>query len=84
MYYVYILVSKKFGRHYIGMTTNVPKRLKRHNSKHVRSTKAYTPWVLVYKEEYANKNDARRREVELKINFKARQIIYDKLCGPIV
>lgn len=60
--FVYILKSLKTGRYYYGSTDDLDKRLKRHNSGQVKSTKAYMPWVLHYHEKYDNKSLARKRE----------------------
>lgn len=63
MFYVYILRSKKkLDQLYIGYTTNLKERLKRHNEGLVQSTKPYYPWRLVFYEAYQSKKDAKRRE----------------------
>ena len=66
MYYVYVLKSIEFDRRYIGLTNNLERRLLEHNKKNNRSTKAYVPWELVYKEEFETRTEARNREKELK------------------
>jgi len=58
MYYLYILLSEKYSRHYIGITGNLEKRLEKHNTSSVRSTKAYAPWKMVYSEEFLDKRKA--------------------------
>ena len=50
MHFVYILKSEKNGRLYIGCTNDLRKRLRKHNSGLVRSTKPYLPWEIVYYE----------------------------------
>ncbi|MEK7556957.1 MAG: GIY-YIG nuclease family protein [Patescibacteria group bacterium] len=65
-YFTYVLQSQKTGRYYVGSATNIPARLKRHNSGYVRSTKAGLPYILVYQEEHPTKQDAYRREREIK------------------
>ena len=90
MFYLYILKSSVSNRHYIGHTNNLDNRLMRHNQKEVRSTKAYTPWKLVYSETYQTKTEARKREIELKRHTWKRQEIFNKTemkytsGGPIV
>lgn len=64
--YVYAIKSLKDGRIYVGMTSNVEKRLKEHNSGQTRSTKGYMPWVLFYSEIQITRVDARIREKFLK------------------
>ena len=66
MYYVYILKSRTYLRHYIGYTDNLDKRIKEHNNGKVRSTKGYRPWNLVRCEIFDNKTEARKRELEIK------------------
>ena len=66
MYYIYVIKSEKNGKHYIGYTEDLAKRLISHNSGKVRSTKAHRPYKVIYKEEYINKTEARKREIFLK------------------
>ena len=66
MYFVYVLYSLKFDRTYTGMTKDLDNRLKEHNIKYNKSTKAYIPWKLIFKEEYESRIDARMREKYLK------------------
>ena len=47
MCYVYILRSEKYtGRHYRGYTTNISKRIVKHNYGEVESTASSKPWVI--------------------------------------
>jgi len=62
------------GRLYIGYTEDIAERLNSHNSGKVRSTKAYKPYLIAYKEEYENKTEARKREIFLK-SGKGREFI---------
>lgn len=76
MNYVYILQSERKQRYYVGYTGDLEKRLQEHNSGKVRSTKAYKPWKLAYKESFIDKAPAYKREREIKefksgIKFKA-------------
>ena len=71
MYYVYILKSKKDERLYTGSTNDLRRRLSKHNSGEVPSTKPRRPFVLRYYEAYYNEGDARRREAALKKDGKA-------------
>ena len=65
-YYVYILKSRKNGIFYIGYTRNLRRRLKKHNSGKVFSTKQYIPYELIYFEGYLSRIDAISREKALK------------------
>jgi len=66
MYYTYILKSKVKDTYYIGSCSNLNLRLERHNSGNSRSTKAFSPWEIVYFEEFENKKDAMKREYYIK------------------
>ncbi|MBI2251522.1 MAG: GIY-YIG nuclease family protein [Armatimonadetes bacterium] len=66
MYKVYIIKSMKKERFYIGHTGDLETRLKSHNSGKVRSTKAYSPWDIVYVEEFTGKVGAYKRELKIK------------------
>ena len=75
-YYLYILYSLVYKKHYIGITNNLEKRLNEHNAGKVFSTKPYGPYKLVYKEKYLNKTIARKREIFLKKTAKARTELF--------
>lgn len=62
MYFLYILRSLKDNKLYIGITDNIERRLKQHNSGYSKSTGYRIPFVLIYKEEYPTKNGAAKRE----------------------
>jgi putative endonuclease len=81
MYTVYVLRSIKTNRYYIGVTKDLINRLERHNSGSVRSTKAYRKWKVIYTEEYSNKKDAWRRELEVK-KYKSG-LKFNKLIGGV-
>ncbi|MEI8096624.1 MAG: GIY-YIG nuclease family protein [Candidatus Moraniibacteriota bacterium] len=66
MYYVYILQSKKNKRLYKGVTNDLKRRLKEHNSGNVPFTKNLMPWELVFYEAFLSKEDASREEKFLK------------------
>lgn len=66
MQYVYILISLNDRRLYIGTTTDLKKRLDRHNSGYVQATKNRIPFKLIYYESYSEISDAKRREKYLK------------------
>ena len=46
-YTVYILYSQTRSRYYVGQTSNIENRLKKHNQGNVKSTKYGIPWKLV-------------------------------------
>ncbi len=88
MVYLYILKSRSFPRHYIGITTDVEVRLYKLNHQEVTSTKAYAPWTVLHVEGYNSKTEARRREIGLKRHAGKRKELFDQLendhHGPIV
>ena len=66
MYYVYAIKSLERIYIYVGMTNNIERRLAQHNNGQNRSTKAYKPFKLIYKEIYNTSTEAREREKYLK------------------
>jgi len=66
-YFVYILASRKNGTLYIGVTSNLPKRVWEHKNNLVEGfTKKYNVHNLVYFEQTENVNSAIQREKQLK------------------
>ena len=66
MYYTYIIQSDINGSFYTGQCNNLSERLQRHNNGHTKSTKAKSPWKLVYYESFNTRSEAVRRELEIK------------------
>lgn len=63
MYYcVYILLSLRDKKLYVGCTKDVEKRLKKHNCGAVIATKNRRPFSLIYMETFENKGQAYNRE----------------------
>ncbi len=62
MFYAYILLSLKDNRTYVGHTNNLEKRVVRHNSGFVISTKNRRPFKLLYSEKLLTLKDAKKRE----------------------
>lgn len=66
-YFVYILASKKNGTLYIGVTSNLPKRIWEHKNGQVSGfTKRYGIKEIVYFETYSDPESAILREKRLK------------------
>ncbi len=66
-YFVYILARKTNGTLYIGVTSNIQRRLEEHINGLAESfTSKYGLKRLVYLEEYQNPTDAIKREKQLK------------------
>lgn len=83
MYFIYILKSKVDNTFYIGCTSNIDKRLKRHNLGLSRYTKSKKPWILVYSEKYDKLANARQREKKIK-SWKKRALIEALINAPFV
>ena len=66
MFYVYIIKSQNTGKYYTGITSDLLKRIKHHNSGANRSTKGRGPWVIVYSEKFEDKKSAWYREKQIK------------------
>ncbi len=74
MYFVYILRSKTTDHFYIGQTSNLNFRIRRHNENTVTATKNKGPWELVYAESFDTRSQAMKREKYLK-SLKSRKAI---------
>ena len=74
MHVTYILYSKTIDSYYIGSTSNIEDRLKRHNSGRSTYTKRGIPWTIVYRKEYETKSEAYRAELYIK-SQKSRKYI---------
>jgi len=62
MFTIYILLSEKIPRTYVGYTDNLEKRLWYHNSGKVKATKSLRPWELIYTESVNSLMGAKLRE----------------------
>ena len=65
-YFVYILLSEKDGSYYVGHTSDLEGRLKRHNESRSAYTRNKAPWGLVYHEAFDSRVRAMKREREIK------------------
>jgi putative endonuclease len=66
MIYVYVIKSKLKKFRYVGITDNVYRRIKEHDTGKNISTAPYAEFDLILKEEYADYTEARKREKFLK------------------
>ncbi len=63
MFFVYVLISESKGRRfYVGLTSDVEKRVDEHNARRTKSTKAYIPWKLFFFESFNTRKEAREKE----------------------
>jgi putative endonuclease len=65
-YFVYAIKSQTKDWIYVGITDDIQRRMKQHNSGHTKSTKPYLPFDLIYFEECLDRPSARTREVYFK------------------
>ena len=71
MYFTYALHNKEKDKIYIGYTSNLEKRILRHNGilrnkKNSFTSKQKGEWIIIYKEEFVSRKLAIKREKELK------------------
>ena len=74
MWLVYILecADKSF---YTGITTNLENRLQTHKEgKGAKYMKGRSPFTLIYTEEYNNRSEASKREIEIKSLTKRQKL----------
>ncbi len=84
MYYVYVLLSKKDKKFYLGFTNDLKRRLKEHNEGKAQSTKSRRPFRLIYYEAHTSRKDAKRREDYFKTSkgkATLKQMLRDSLRG---
>jgi putative endonuclease len=80
MYYVYVLRVKKTGKHYVGQTENLTKRLEKHSRGETKSMKNRGEFEMVYVEKCSTRSDAMRREKEIK-SYKGGEAFKRLLSG---
>jgi putative endonuclease len=62
MFHVYVPLSGKTGRRYVGSTDNVERRFAQHNAGQSKSTRHGVPWQLIHVEPFNTRAEAVRRE----------------------
>jgi len=68
-YFVYVLLSEKDGKFYVGYTKDLNVRFEQHQKGQVQSTKHRLPFKMIYYEACKLKEDALRREKYLKTYY---------------
>ena len=71
LFQVYLLFSESKNRYYIGYSSNLEARLIRHNQKSKGFTGNTNDWKVVYTEQYNTKEEAQKRELQIK-SWKSR------------
>lgn len=59
---IYVLCSLTYDKKYAGITTDLTRRLKEHNSKKTKFTASFAPWKVIYPESANDYIEARKRE----------------------
>jgi len=83
-YWVYILQNETSGKLYKGQTSDLDKRIERHNT-HESGSMRYTykqkgPWRLIHSEKYSTRSEAMKREKFLK-RGQGREWIKEHIIG---
>ncbi|HCA81471.1 MAG TPA: hypothetical protein DEP53_17205, partial [Bacteroidetes bacterium] len=65
-YFVYALRSLTHNYIYVGLTSDVSKRVAQHNEGRERTTRPYLPFELILIEGFETRAEARKREIFLK------------------
>ena len=81
MHLTYILFSKSLNKYYIGSTSDIQERIRKHNSNHKGFTGKTNDWELVYTEKFDSIQKARFKEKQIK-NWKSR-IMIEKLINKV-
>jgi len=82
-YYTYILWSQKLNKYYVGLSSDLQKRLIEHNSGKAKFTSKGIPWSIAYSEKYNSKKEAADRERYIK-RMKSRKFIEDLIKKQMV
>ena len=82
-YYTYVLYSLKDFKLYIGFSTDLQKRLEKHNNGENTSTACRRPLIFIFAEAFINEKDARSREKFFKTG-RGREIIQKKLKNTFI
>ena len=74
MVFIYALNNEVNSEIYVGITSEIERRLREHNSGKSRYTKAYRPWYLFYSEASEDYTSARKREKYFKTTTGRREL----------
>jgi len=82
MFYAYILYSAVRNKYYVGSTSNLQNRLKKHNTNHSGFTSHTGDWRIVWSEVFETRTQEILKEKEIK-NWKSRLMI-EKLIAKYI
>ncbi|WP_124641907.1 GIY-YIG nuclease family protein [Amniculibacterium aquaticum] len=80
MFLVYILFSQTLGKFYIGMTSDIEKRMQKHLENHDGFTSKAKDWKIVFTQEFDDKSSALKREAQIK-NWKSKKMILNLISS---
>ncbi|NDV15563.1 GIY-YIG nuclease family protein [Muricauda sp. TY007] len=69
MFYTYALNSLKRNYIYVGITSDIERRIREHNSGKNKTTRPYRPFVLIFRKEFKTRLEARAEEKKLKSGY---------------
>ena len=77
-YFFYILYSASLDKYYIGSSSDIQGRLRRHIAKYKGFTGKADDWAIVYSEKHPDKESVQKREKQVK-GWKSRKMIENLL-----
>ena len=81
MFYTYVIKSELTEKYYVGSCSNIENRLKQHNRGQTKTTRYKGPYKLSYKEEFATKTEALKREKQIK-SYKSGRAFKKLIASP--
>ena len=81
MFYIYVLISLKDNKTYVGYTNNLNRRLLEHNSGQSSATKNRRPLELIFSEQFKTSREAKKKELYWKSGGgrrKLKKLLKDK------
>ncbi|GAB5527217.1 MAG: hypothetical protein Roseis2KO_50890 [Roseivirga sp.] len=81
LFTVYAIRSKSRNYTYVGMSSELEVRLKRHNEGKNKTTRAYAPFELIYTKSFDTRVEARNHEKYLKTGRGRAFLKSIKSCG---
>ena len=76
MYFVYAISSKEHNYIYVGLTSDIVARIKRHNDGRERTTRFYKPFELIYSETCKTRSEARKERNLFEIWHRKRETAF--------
>ena len=74
MFKLYVLLSRKKNRSYVGVTEDIARRLMEHNAGIVKSSKPYRPYVVAFTESFDTLAEAMKKEKYFKSALGRRKL----------